>query len=203
MTLGTPSETYDADRAASLLKSVGQEVVDVAVKDMLERGVISKLVRDPKKNKPGRLLKISDLWVFRYVLSLGTDCLADHRNQNALGGPVATELFQDACALEEGFCSSLQEDLSAWKTWPLTASDGDTAALLELVSEGKVDFEIDATGPQSARAAIDWNSKKAGTCSIIVFVTTWPMHICFILFPISYLSPLFWPCHMRHMRFFS
>lgn len=63
MTLGTPSETYDADRAASLLKSVGQEVVDVAVKDMLERGVISKLVRDPKKNKPGRLLKISDLWV--------------------------------------------------------------------------------------------------------------------------------------------
>ena len=75
---------------------------------------------------------------------------------------MAAELFQDACALEEGFCSSLQEESSSWKTWPLTASDGDTAALLELVSEGKVNFEIDTTGPQSARAGLDWNSKKAG-----------------------------------------
>jgi oxalate---CoA ligase len=60
MTLATPNEIYDADCAAELLKSVGQEAVDIAVKGMLERGVISKLVRDPKKNKPGRQLKIAD-----------------------------------------------------------------------------------------------------------------------------------------------
>lgn len=60
MTLATPNETYDAEQAADLLKSAGQEAVDTAVKGMLERGVVSKLVRDPKKNKPGRLLKIAD-----------------------------------------------------------------------------------------------------------------------------------------------
>ena len=59
MTLGTPNEAYDEDRAADLLKSAGQEAVDTAVKDMLERGVVSKLVRDAQ-NKPGRTLKISD-----------------------------------------------------------------------------------------------------------------------------------------------
>ncbi|KAI0095273.1 hypothetical protein BDY19DRAFT_917063 [Irpex rosettiformis] len=143
MTLSTPNETYNADRAAELLNSAGKEAVDIAMKDMLERGVISKLVRDIKKNKPGRLLKISD------------------PNQNAIGGFIPAELFQDACALEEGLCSSRQNYSLPWRVWPLTASDGDTAALLELVSEGKVDFQIDTSNPQSARAEIDWNSKKA------------------------------------------
>lgn len=41
-------------------------------------------------------------------------------------------------ALEE--LMSKQEDHDKWREWPLVASDGDTAALLELVSEGKVSF---------------------------------------------------------------
>ena len=60
MTLVTPTEHYDTDQATYLLKSAGQEAVDIAVKALLERGVVSKVVRDPKKSKPGRLLKISD-----------------------------------------------------------------------------------------------------------------------------------------------
>ena len=69
----------------------------------------------------------------------------------------------------------------AWHDWPLTATDGDCATLIELVSDDKVslfftgcshcrgantdfkvDFTIDTSLPQSARPALDWNSKKAG-----------------------------------------
>ncbi|KAI0706049.1 hypothetical protein BC835DRAFT_1311874 [Cytidiella melzeri] len=143
MTLGTPSDIYDVDHATELLRSAGKEAVDVAVKDMLERGVVSKLLRDPNKNKPGRVLKISD------------------QNQNALGGFFAAELFQDASAFEEALGSSYQDDPLAWREWPLIATDGDAAVLIELVSEGKLDFKIDTSGAQAARAKIDWNSKKA------------------------------------------
>ena len=44
------------------------------------------------------------------------------------------DLFQDAVALED----LLSQQDEAWEEWPLTASDGDTAALIELVSENKV-----------------------------------------------------------------
>ena len=71
---------------------------------------------------------------------------------------------------------------ATWHEWPLTATDGDCATLLQLVSENKVrvleiifrlgadfgnhlykvDFKIDTSLPRAARAALDWNSKKAG-----------------------------------------
>ena len=70
MTLGTPNDTYDANRAAQLLHGVGQENVTTAVTDLLERGVISKLVRDPKKPKPGRTFKISETYALTNLLGL-------------------------------------------------------------------------------------------------------------------------------------
>lgn len=57
-----------------------------------------------------------------------------NRNQNALGGPVSADLFQDAAALED--TSAQQED--PWREWPLLATDGDCAGLIQLVSENKV-----------------------------------------------------------------
>ena len=62
MTLSTPNEVYDSEKASQLLASVGESSVNVAAADMLERGVLSKVVRDPKKLKPGRTLKISELY---------------------------------------------------------------------------------------------------------------------------------------------
>jgi len=47
------------------------------------------------------------------------------------------------------------------REWPLLALDGDMAALVELVSEDKVRFEIDTSQARAARSAIEWNSKKA------------------------------------------
>jgi hypothetical protein len=69
-------------------------------------------------------------------------CLTDldpnshFRNQNALGGNISSDLFQDANALEESL--SQQDEDMPWREWSLLASDGDLAALIELTSEGKV-----------------------------------------------------------------
>lgn len=57
-------------------------------------------------------------------------------NQNALGGQLPREVFQDASALEE--LVEQQEDTSQCQDWSLLASDGDTAFLIELASENKV-----------------------------------------------------------------
>lgn len=58
--MGAPPERYDSEIAASLLKSVGAEPIKIATKNLLSRGVLSKLQRDPKKVGPGRTLKISE-----------------------------------------------------------------------------------------------------------------------------------------------
>lgn len=60
MVMGAPPERYDSETAAHLLKSLGGETVALATKNLLGRGVLSKLVRDPKKSRPGRTLKISE-----------------------------------------------------------------------------------------------------------------------------------------------
>ena len=60
MALGNPNETYDMDVASELLKGVGEELVKVSTTELLNRGVLAKMVRDPAKLKPGRTLKISD-----------------------------------------------------------------------------------------------------------------------------------------------
>ncbi|KAI8995421.1 hypothetical protein BD414DRAFT_410090 [Trametes punicea] len=141
MALGNPNESYDPDAASQLLKGVGEESVRIATTELLNRGVLAKIVRDPAKSKPGRTLKISD------------------NNSSALGGQLPREVFQDAAALEE--LLSQQEDVHQWREWPLLASDGDTAFLIELASENKVQFDVDTTHPRSMRSIIDWNSKKA------------------------------------------
>ncbi|KAJ4476656.1 hypothetical protein J3R30DRAFT_3292589 [Lentinula aciculospora] len=139
MVLGTPNEVYDSDVASALLASVGEEAVPIAAQNLLNRGVLSKLVRDPQKSQPGRLLKISEV------------------NQNALNGVINRDTFQDAASLEE--LSAQQEDV--WREWPLLATDGDLVTLLQLVSEDKVEFNIDTSHPQACRPTLDWNSKKA------------------------------------------
>jgi len=60
MVVGTPSERYSVETGNQLLKKFGDDVVSSVAESMLERGVFSKIVRDPRKPKPGRTLKISD-----------------------------------------------------------------------------------------------------------------------------------------------
>ncbi|KAJ3835083.1 hypothetical protein F5878DRAFT_328184 [Lentinula raphanica] len=139
MVLGTPHEVYDSEVASTLLSSMGEDIVPLAAQNLLGRGVLSKLVRDPQKSQPGRQLKISEV------------------NQNALNGVISQDTFQDAASLEE---LSAQEDVG-WREWPLLATDGDLATLVQLVSENKIELVIDTSHPQACRPALDWNSKKA------------------------------------------
>jgi hypothetical protein len=55
------------------------------------------------------------------------------RNQNALGGSIPRDTFQDADALED-----IIPDSDSWQPWPILATDGDIAVLVQLVSEDKV-----------------------------------------------------------------
>ncbi|KAL4080394.1 hypothetical protein V8B97DRAFT_1863880 [Scleroderma yunnanense] len=139
MVFGTPSELYDPDSGARLLHSVGRKPVSAAISHLLSQGVLSKLMRDPKKPKPGRTLKISDI------------------NLNAIGGPFPSELFQDANALDDIMAEGDIEGME----WSLDAHDGDIATLLQLVSEDQVSLDVDTSYPRSARPRIDWNSKRA------------------------------------------
>jgi oxalate---CoA ligase len=55
-----------------------------------------------------------------------------------MGGPLPEDVFQDASSLEESSMEEQAVDGEDWREWPLLASDGDMAALIELVSEDKV-----------------------------------------------------------------
>lgn len=150
MALGHPNETYDADLASEFLKGVGEEPVRQTTTELLNRGVLAKLVRDPTKAKPGRTLKISDRYArpracpsLPRVLTAPVTVILGHvnviSNQNALGGQLPRELFQDAAALDELVAEQQQQGQGEqWQEWSLLASDGDIAFLLELVSENKV-----------------------------------------------------------------
>lgn len=64
-------------------------------------------------------------------------------NQNAMGGQLPRELFQDAAALDELIAvQQTQQVGEQWQEWSLLATDGDTAFLLELASEKKVRFPL-------------------------------------------------------------
>lgn len=139
MVFGTPNEIYDPDSGARILRSVGKEHVFLAMTNLLSQGVLSKLVRDPKKPKPGRTLKVSD------------------NNLNVVGGPFPREFFQDANALEDIVGEGEVDDME----WSLEAHDGDVATLMQLVSEDQVSLQVDTTHPRSVRSRIDWNSKRA------------------------------------------
>jgi oxalate---CoA ligase len=54
-------------------------------------------------------------------------------NQNALSASMNPDLFADAAVLDD---LSYADD--TWKEWPLDASDGDLAVLVQLVSDNKV-----------------------------------------------------------------
>ena len=63
MTMGSPSESYDSKQATWLLKRKGDNVITIAARNLLSRGILSKSQRDPKRQGPGRQLKISEMYV--------------------------------------------------------------------------------------------------------------------------------------------
>ena len=63
MVVGTPNESYTVEIGNKLLERFGDDAVSSVAESMLERSLFSKIIRDAKKPKPGRSLKISDQYV--------------------------------------------------------------------------------------------------------------------------------------------
>lgn len=64
MAFGTPNEHYDTAAAAQFLKSAADpNALSISSKNLLSRGVFSKLIRDHHRHKAGRQFKISDAYV--------------------------------------------------------------------------------------------------------------------------------------------
>ncbi|KAI5123716.1 hypothetical protein M0805_000310 [Coniferiporia weirii] len=138
MVIGTPNESYDGSMAASLLQKAGEKDITVAMDNLLSQNVLARLVRDPSRLIPGRTAKISET------------------NQNALGGTLPADFFSDASQLEESYALSQDE----WREWPLVSTDGDTAAILQQISDYKAEFVINTEHAQTTRANVDGNSRK-------------------------------------------
>ncbi|VDB93398.1 unnamed protein product [Peniophora sp. CBMAI 1063] len=144
MIYATPADRYNTERAQSLLLDLGQgpdahQAVALAQKRLQDLGVLSKLVYDPKKPKPGRTMKISEA------------------NSNAIGGVISKDTFQDAATIDALY---KQPGLD-WQEWSLEATDGDLAMLVQATSAGTAQFRVDTSNAQEARPKLDWNSKKA------------------------------------------
>lgn len=60
MVFGSPAESYTPEAGSEILNQFGKSLVNTATKRLLENGVLSKLVKDPTKQRPGRQLKISE-----------------------------------------------------------------------------------------------------------------------------------------------
>jgi hypothetical protein len=142
MVFGTPGDRYDPEAASSMLRGFGEQTIALARNNLLSRGVLSKILRDPTKNQPGRALKISDI------------------NSNALGGSIHRDIFQDAATLE-GICKEPSID---WREWPLLASDGDLAMLVQAASAGEV-FNVKFQNPVADKGSVGVIQRRRDACS--------------------------------------
>jgi len=133
MVFGTPNDSYDPESASRLLHSIGAEPTSAATSNLLSRGVLSKTMRDSKQTRPGRTLKISEVYVSFWHAAQLSGLMTCLRNQNALGGSIPRDTFLDASAFEDVIF-----DEDEWRQWPILSGDGDVAALIQLVSEDKV-----------------------------------------------------------------
>ena len=69
MVLSTPSNRYDEEIAADVLKQCGEPEIIKASRSLLDAGVLSKSIYDPAKRRPGRALRISDAYVTSALLT--------------------------------------------------------------------------------------------------------------------------------------
>ncbi|KAF8526018.1 hypothetical protein BU17DRAFT_41424 [Hysterangium stoloniferum] len=137
MVLATPVDDYNADAAALFLSEIGNHAVSQASENLLARGVVTTTPEAVRRKTPGRNLRISDL------------------NEDALGGSLHRSIFLEACAIEDALTEDIEKD------WNVLATNGEMAALIGLVSEGKVDFYMDLSETAVRREKGDWNSKKS------------------------------------------
>ena len=52
-----------------------------------------------------------------------------------MSGPIPRDTYADASQLQDSYAEISHE---TWQTWPLISTDGDSAALLQFISDGNV-----------------------------------------------------------------
>jgi hypothetical protein len=62
MVMSGAQEGYDPASASRMLHAIGEEPINVAQKNLLNRGVLSRRFKNPSSH-PGRILKISEMYV--------------------------------------------------------------------------------------------------------------------------------------------
>lgn len=174
MVFGTPHEGYDSTRASALLHEVGEQPISIAKTNLLSRGILSKLVKDPSRPRPGRAFKISEMYALLHSFSMYVlTCSTETKTQSEVPSvkiPFKTELllrrFLKRMRMTggNGPCFPATVTSLLWfklrqrirRVFPLSSFEYQTYTLLQ------VDFKIDTSQPQFHRQTLEWNSKKAG-----------------------------------------
>ncbi|KAI5477638.1 B-block binding subunit of TFIIIC family protein [Pseudohyphozyma bogoriensis] len=143
MVLATPEAHYNEDDGHAFISPFEKALAGGIVTNLTDTGVITKTLRDASRRAPGRNYVISDKYLATFEESL------------------PRRKGRDASRLED----SLWAD-DAVDVWPLLAEDGDMMALVDLVSDGKVELTIDTSPSADLRDPDDYQTRKADDESI-------------------------------------
>ncbi|WWD18115.1 hypothetical protein CI109_102564 [Kwoniella shandongensis] len=136
MIVGTPSKIYDPVEGDRLLKTWGSQAYDVAINDLVEKGVFKK--QYTSGSTAGRFYDFTQQW---HQLS---------------DGALPNDLAWDA----SGLYHKIANDENGVE-WPLVGKPGELAALMNMVSNHEVDFEFKVEDfPTISFEADHYNTRK-------------------------------------------
>ncbi|KAJ9113697.1 hypothetical protein QFC22_006006 [Naganishia vaughanmartiniae] len=119
MIVSNPMENFDETRADTLLMPLHRATVEMHVKDLLSRGILTSYDKANAVKMPGRAYHFQESY---------------HR---ALDTPISQVVQRDA----EELLQTIPED--EFVPWPIISKEGEFASLLGLVSEDMVDMQIE------------------------------------------------------------
>jgi oxalate---CoA ligase len=136
MTISTPEDTFDGEAAEKFLRHIDPAELHTASYEMRKDEVLALVTSDVNKLKPGRAFKYQDWYAEpRNIPSCILSGLSNLHDRQASGiyGLLPKNFYRDAGELEDEVLAT--DD--SWNDWSPMASDGNTAAFLQLISDNK------------------------------------------------------------------
>lgn len=153
MTVSTSESAFDGDIAEKLLSQADQDTLTVALGDLRQK--VLAQVDSSNKLRPGRVFRYAERSVLCLYQRLTRTCFDTFpvcSQREAIYGPLPEILYRDAVVAENELYGEAEND---WLEWPLTASDGQAAALICLIADGKVGFPSLQKGVLQNREALE------------------------------------------------